>query len=250
MHPAYTNLTYKNMTWNIERTRTFDIFANMSEFRIRHKKVFFLPWTSQTPPCYPSAISLPIIILPPAVSSLGITQWPAGWQMTHSAPAWLPLLSSHEPAAHLFLIMVASFRSLSKTHRHKTHTCTQLPPSTTKSKQELSGRSEPCLMQQDERCCRVVENWSLWSWQVGLNNNKLAETASMNGQKDRGEKRRKERQGRGKNRNRQKRTGQRKAEKICEHSEKSEKQTEESGWSMKFWLTMTQRQASKKPKGV
>lgn len=51
-------------------------------------------------------------------------------------------------------------------HRHKVHTHSYTLMHTAlsvhgKSKQELSGCSEPCLMQQDERCCRVVENWSL-----------------------------------------------------------------------------------------
>lgn len=88
-------------------------------------------------------------------------------------------------------------------HAHSSHHS----PSFGKSKQELSGRSEPCLMQQDERCCRVVENWSLWSWRVGLNNNKSGETTSMNGQMDRGQKEGKKGKTREKNRNRKKENG-------------------------------------------
>lgn len=154
----------------------------MPKFKIRDK---ILP--SNSLPYYPSGVRLPTILLPSAVSLLGITQWPVAWQMTHAAPARLPLLSSSQN--HLFLIMLASFRSLNKLTGTKcTHSHSSQRPRH-KSKQELSGRLETCLMQQDERCCRVVENWSLWSCQVGLNNNKLAETTSMSRQKDTREKR-------------------------------------------------------------
>lgn len=95
-------------------------------------------------------------------------------------PAWLTLLW-HDPLCCqpmkwwliCFSLGWLSFKSLSKRHRH-THTYTHVhpPPSTTKSKQDLSGCSELCLMQQDERCCHVVKSWSMWSWQVCLSNNK------------------------------------------------------------------------------
>lgn len=162
--------------------------------------------------------------------------------MTLWAVAWLPLLSSNEPTAHLFLIRWHLSKRLSKPHRHKKAHMQTAPTIHGKSKQELSGRSEPCLMQQDERCCRVVENWSLWSWQVGLNNNKLGETTSMNGQKEGGGKKRgKERQGRGgKIETETREWDNRKRRGYRERSEKSERQTEESGWRMKFWQTMTQ----------
>lgn len=52
-----------------------------------------------------------------------------------------------------------------------------------------------------------------------------------------GGKKKRERKAKGerKNRNRNKRVGQQKAEKVSECSEKSERQTEESRWRMKFW---------------
>lgn len=110
-------------------------------------------------------VSLPLVNCF-AVSSTRITQW----------PTWLTLLW-HGPLRSqpmkwwliCFSLGWLSFKSLSKRHRH---TRTHLPPSTTKSKQGLSGCSELCLMQQDERCCHVVKSRSMWWRQVFLSNNK------------------------------------------------------------------------------
>lgn len=64
----------------------------------------------------------------------------------------------------------------------------------------------------------------------------------MNGQRDEGEKRKKERMARkrGKNRNRQRRMGRQKAEKSSEPLGKSRRWREVSRWSKEFWVTTTQ----------
>lgn len=108
-------------------------------------------------------VSLPLVICF-AVSSTRITQW----------PTWLTLLWNGPLCCQpmnwwliCFSLGWLSFKSLSKRHRH-THTSHH----PRQSKQELSGCSELCLMQQDERCCHVVKSWSMWSRQVWLSNNK------------------------------------------------------------------------------